>query len=89
MSRSYKKFPSIKSHEYKSHIRYSNRKLRHDKLAEIPRGGAYRKNDDGAYYKYPWYKEQAINQYYSNERIRNSYALDDWLNYWASCTIRK
>ena len=90
MGKSYKKFPVVRQEKEDYH--YLNRQIRHMKLEdEIPSGGAYRKiaSKCGDWH-YPWTKEQAIQEYNQYERIRKKYeTLEDWLNYWKSCVVRK
>ena len=88
MSRSYKKFPIVKQERENYH--YLNRQLRRDKLAEIPNGRAYRKLNSYFLWQYIWTREEAIEQWYAEEHIRKMYpTLEEWLQYWARCTIRK
>jgi hypothetical protein len=89
MSRSYKKFPIVI--QEKEDYRLSNRKLRHDKLAEIPDGGAYRRlKPHCSTWKEVWTREQAIQDYENLSRIREMYPdKQDFLNYWEKCTKRK
>jgi hypothetical protein len=88
MSRSYKKFPCVI--QEKEDYRLANRRLRHDKLAEIPKGGAYKKvYSDCGTWKSIWTKEQAVQDYKSRPWISNRYSLSDWINYWERCAYRK
>lgn len=83
MSKSYKRFPIVrqKTEDY----RYLNRQLRHDKLAEIPKGGSYRKLKTKAHeWAYRWSREQAIQDWNENTWIRERYSYDKWMNYWSS-----
>ena len=58
---------------------------------EIPNHAAYKKIASGCYgWSYIWTKEQAIQDYNQYKHIREKYkTLDDWLNYWKSCVVRK
>lgn len=91
MSRSWKKYPVVV--QEKKDCRYLNRKLRHDKLAELPKGGTYRRLPCGGYdWSYIWTREQAIQQYQVDKYgwIKRKFpTLELWLNYWEKCTIRK
>lgn len=56
MSKSYKRFPIVRQET--EDYRYLNRQLRHDKLAEIPKGSSYRKFNTKAYeWAYRWSRE--------------------------------
>ena len=88
MSKSYNKYPIVRQEKEDYH--YLNRQIRHDKLAEIPRGSAYRKIKSPWHWRYRWSKEQAFQDYYECDRIRERFpTLELWLNYWKSCCIRK
>lgn len=91
MSHSWKKYPKVT--QEKKDCRYLNRRLRHDKLAEFPKGGSYRKMPNGGYgWSYRWTREQAIHkyQYECSDWIKRTFpTLELWLNYWEKCTIRK
>lgn len=89
MSHSYKKFPKVI--QEKKDCRYLNRQLRHDKLAEVPKGSSYKRVytswHDWSYY---WGREQAIRDYAVKDRIKRRFpTLEDYLEYWERCTIRK
>lgn len=88
MSRSYKKFPIIR--QEKENYRYLNRQLRHDKLAEIPKGSSYkkfkRKCSDWAY---RWSWEDAKVTYQKRRHISDMYTIDEWYECWRRWTIRK
>ena len=91
MGKSYKKFP-ILHQEKKDDCHKLNRQIRHMKLEdEIPGHAAYKKIASGHRgWSYIWTKEQAIQEYNQYEHIRKRYkTLDDWLNYWKSCVVRK
>ena len=88
MSRSYKKYPIVRleTEDY----RYLNRQLRHDKLADFPKGSSYKKINSSFCWAYRWSKEQAIESYYANDWVQRDFpTLEAWINYWKSCTIRK
>lgn len=88
MSKSYRKYPIVK--QEKENYHYLNRQLRHDKLAKIPKGGAYRRIHSHLHWHYRWSKEQAIQNYYEDNKIKERFpTLELWLNYWKSCCIRK
>lgn len=88
MSRSYKKYPIVK--QEKEYCRYQNRQLRHDKLADIPNGKSYKKFNNCPKWIYYWSKEQAIQDYYAESKIRERFpTLELWINYWKSCCLRK
>lgn len=88
MSRSFKKYPIVR--QEKENHKFLNRRIRHDKYAELNTPGAYRKHSRGGYsWNHRWTKEEAIKNYYEDERIQNRYSLEDWLNYWKNCVIRK
>lgn len=81
--KSYKKFPIVR--QEKEDYRYLNRQLRHDKLAEIPKGGSYRKLNIKAHeWAYRWSREQAIQDWNEKTWIRERYSYDEWMNYWKS-----
>lgn len=40
-------------------------------------------------WSYYWTKEQAIQDYYRDERIYQHYTIEEWLQYWESCVKRK
>ena len=90
MSRSYKKYPLCRVEKRIDNNRNANRQLRRKKLEKIPKGNWYRK-----YNNYPktwtsyWTKEQAIQDYYSDDWIQQKYTLEAWLQYWESCVRRK
>lgn len=90
MGKSYKRFPIVVQ-ERDDH-RYLNRQLRHDKLAEIPKGNSYRRHRPHYRWAYEWTKEQAI-QRYEDERSwidrKRFPSLESYLQYWKSCTLRK
>ena len=87
MSRSYKKYPIIR--QEKEDYRYLNRQIRHDKLAEIPNGGSFKKHRPHCGWAYRWSKEQAIQEWKEKARIRQRYSYDMWINQWKSWCIRK
>ena len=89
MSKSYRKTPFIR--QEKEDYRYLNRQIRHDKLAEIPNGGSYRKvNSSWRNWNYIWTWEEAKKSYYESKHIQARHStLEDWYNYWARCALRK
>ena len=66
MSRSYRK-PGVT--QEKEDMRYWNRKLRHNKLEKIPKGGFYKRGRGHCHYKYLWTEQDA------RELYRNTYCL--------------
>lgn len=83
MSRSYKHHPIVKQEREDYH--YLNRKLRHDKLAKIPKGNFFRRFIPKPHeWKYIWTKEQAIQEWHERSWIRERYTYDEWMNYWKS-----
>lgn len=89
MGKSKRKYPIIRQeHE---NYRYLNRKIRHDKLAELPNGGAFRKHSPHwNNWHYRWTQEDAIKDWYRFSWIQKRFlTLEEWLNYWESCAIRK
>ena len=87
MSRSYKKYPIVRQEKENNH--YLNRRIRYDRLATFSRG-SYRRKDQFWNWSYRWTKEEAIQNYYEYARIRKQYpTLEEWLNYWAKCALRK
>ena len=91
MSKSYRKTPFIR--QEKEDYRYLNRQIRHDKLAEIPNGGSYRKvNSSWRNWNYIWTWEEAKKQYqgcYGQWYLQEKYTIEEWYNYWAKCALRK
>lgn len=90
MSRSYKKYPIIR--QEKEDYRHLNRQLRYDKFAEFPKGSSFKKHKPHWYtWAYRWTREQAISSYYERRKQmkRDFPTLEEWLNYWESCCIRK
>ena len=68
MSRSYKKYPVVV--QEKDDMRQYNRKLRHDKMAEIPNGAFFKRNRGHCYYHYRW-SERDAREFY--RRWKNLY----------------
>ena len=71
--------------------RRQNRYLRRcHKLDIIPNGSCYKKyRNFPSPWKYYWTKEQAIQDYHSDNWIQQRYTLEAWLQYWESCVRRK
>lgn len=90
MSKSYKKYPLLRVTR-KEDYRILNRQLRHDKLAEFPKGGSFKRHrPHWNSWAYLWTKEQAVQEYKETERIRHKFpTLEEWLDYWARTVIRK
>lgn len=81
--KSYKRVPIVKQETEDYH--YLNRQLRHDKLAEIPKGSSYKKlNKKGYEWVYRWSREQAIQDWYNKAWIRERYSYDEWMDYWST-----
>lgn len=88
MSRSYRKYPIVRQEKENHH--YLNRRIRYDRLATFPNSSFKRRDSHWNNWNYRWTKEEAIQEYYEEERIRDRYpSLEEWLNYWAKCTLRK
>ena len=89
MSHSRKKFPKVI--QEKKDCRYLNRQLRHDKLAEVPKGSLYKRIYYSNYnWAYRWSKEQAIQAYVAKDWIKRNFpTLESYLIYWERCTIKK
>ena len=88
MSKSYRKYPIVRQEKENCH--YLNRQIRRDRLAEIPNGNAYKKIKPSCNWHYYWSKEQAIQDYYAEGKIRETFpTLELWINYWKSCCLRK
>jgi len=87
MSRSYKHTPYIYYEKEDTH--YLNRCLRHDKLAEIPNGGAFKryKKGFGSWGQF-WDWEEAKADYYTFNRDKE-YTLEEWFQCWQKWTLRK
>lgn len=67
-----------------------NRRLRYDKLAEIPNGGSYRKYaSQWPNWAYRWTWKQALDDYYDSEYISSRYTLEEWRRYWERLVIEK
>jgi transposase len=90
MGKSYKKYPLL-IQDKRQDYRLLNRQLRYDKSAELPNGSAFKKHRPHWYsWSYRWSREQAIQTYREEPRIQKQFlTLEEWLNYWESCTIRK
>lgn len=87
MSRSYRRYPKLiqEAEDY----RYLNRQLRHDKLAEIPKGGSYKKHKPHCGWAYRWSQEQASQDWKSKPWIRDRYSYEEWMQYWKRICLRK
>lgn len=87
MSKSYRQVPFIIQEKEDTH--YLNRCLRHDKLAEIPNGSAYKhhKKHDGSW-KYRWDWKEAKANYYKMKRWQEM-TLEEWYQCWKRWTLRK
>jgi hypothetical protein len=91
MSKSRRKFPLL-IQASGTGFKYHNRKLRYDKLVELPNGSAFKKHSPhwSSSWCYRWSREQAIEDWRNSTRLQNQFlTLEEWLNYWESCTIRK
>lgn len=89
MSKSYRKYPLLI--QEKEDLKYLNRKIRYDKFAELPNGSSFKKHSPHwMTWRYRWSKEDAIKEYYNKPWLQKRFlTLEEWLNYWESCTIRK
>lgn len=85
MSRSYKKYPIVV--QEKDDMRQWNRSLRHNKLAEIPNGSAYKKDTRrSGIWKYRW-TEEDVREYYRrcapvNRWMNKFESEDDYVNWY-------
>lgn len=92
MSRSYKKFPVVV--QEKDDMRQYNRKLRHDKMAEIPNGSFYKRNRGRCYYHYIWTEQDARKLYRRHRGMRYKHldkfdTEEDYVNWWKKEVICK
>ena len=97
MSRSYKHNPFVTDHKCKT--TKANKKLanhRFRKTLDLYQGGLYKKyNESYDICDYKWYspKSDAIDWYINvcdNSYIRGKHqTLEQYLNYWAKCAVRK
>ena len=88
MARSYKKYPVVR--QEKEDYRYLNRQIRHDKFAEFPTPGAFKRHRPHWYsWHYRWTREEAIEKWHRSSACLRFPTLDEWLEYWARCTVRK
>ena len=97
MSRSYKKHPFITDHKRKvtkTNKQLANRRFR--RMGELCQGGSYKKySDSWDICDYKWWttEKDAIDWYINvcdNSYVRGKYkTLEDYLNYWAKCAVRK
>lgn len=87
MSRSYRHYPIVR--QEKKDTKAGNRKLRHDKLAEVADGAAFKKYGVGWdwFYNYSW--EEAQKDYFCTPRLQKLYSFDEWREYYLSCCVRK
>ncbi len=98
MSRSYKKHPVVtdsKCRTTKASKKLANRRFRHSTI-ELYQGSSYKKyNESYNINDYKWWSTErdAIDWYINvcdNSYIRGKYkTLEDYLNYWAKCALRK
>lgn len=89
MSRSYKKYTVIR--QEKEDYRYLNRQIRHDRFAKFPTPGAFKRHRPHWHsWHCLWSKEDAIKEWYGKIYATSSFdSLEEWLNYWARCALRK
>lgn len=89
MSRSIKKFPIIKQEKVNKKI--WNKRMRRKSLDFNMRGSQYKKcmvNWDN--WQYPWFIERAIRNYKTDRFLQKQFSsLEDYLNYYKKCCIRK
>ena len=101
MSRSYKRFPTVKDH-CKGQKQLANKKLRRNKNKYIlMQNGEYKKHYEQweiCDWNWYWSKQDAIDSWYEEEnphyegvawRHKNYKTLENWLNYWARISYRK
>ena len=88
MSRSYRRVPYIR--QERKDLSTENRRVRHDKLAEIPSGAAYRKfSTTGGDWGYVWTREQAMLDYNEKPWLQERYTLEQWIDKWERWALRK
>ena len=92
MSRSYKKFPAVT--QEKEDMRYWNRKLRHNRLEKIPKGGFFKKGRGHCHFKYPWTEQDARETYRALCNNKYSHAShfeteEDYINWYKKEVIYK
>lgn len=102
MSRSYKRFPTVKDHN-RGQKRLANKKLRRNKNKyTLMQNGEYKKHYEQwniCDWNWYWSKQEAIDSWYEEESPhykkeiawRHKYykTLENWLNYWARLAYRK
>ena len=96
MSRSYKKNPFTTDQRNKRiGKRFANKRVRKSAFEDALQGKSadYKKlyeQYDICDYRWRWSKEDAIKDYYENERLQQLYpTLELFLEYWAKCSKRK
>ena len=90
MSKSYKKFPIVRQDKFNK--KEWNRKVRRLDIDYSLKGNQYKKvfiNFNS--WKYPWFLEEAIEQYQNSDRFPNNEfpTLESWIEYWKNCCRRK
>ena len=90
MSKSYKKHPYIVQEKYtKLDKKIHNHQLRQKKIDYAIFGGEYKKIiSQTGNWKYLWTKKDAIESFKQNGSRFYS-TLDEYINYWEKCCIRK
>ena len=90
MSRSYKKYPLSRVEKRFDDKKRNNRHFRRNlKMEQISNGSSYKKYKKEDTWTCYWSKEQAIQDYYADERIQRTNTFEEWLQYWESCVRRK
>lgn len=89
MSRSYKKFPIIR--QEKEDYNYLNRRIRRDKDAEISPGSAFKRHSPHTRtWAYPWFKEDAIEQYQNDSYFQEKFpTLEEFLIWYTVKYMKK
>ena len=88
MSKSYKKYPIVR--QEKEDYRILNRKLRHDKLADFPKGSSFKRHSPHWHsWAYEWTWKQAMKDYEKDIWRGRFNSLEEFRNYWEMCVLRK
>ena len=92
MSKSYKKYPIIKQEKFtKFDKKHWNKRIRNLDIDYCLNGSQYKKIfQNWNTWQYPWFLEEALQTYYENEYWQKLYPnVEDFINYWKRCCIRK
>lgn len=105
MSRSYRRFHTVKDRGNKSQKQIANKHFRRNYKEELLQNGTYKKTYpqwDICDFNWRWTKEDAIAEWYEEEtdhyingrgncawRHKQFKTLENWLNYWSKCVQRK